>query len=555
MKYFLLIFFVFIFSPFYSQTKIIGGEEIDIKNAPWTVNMRIVNSAGVKILDRSGTVISENLVLTASHNLPDYEYDHLEVHAGSASEYAGQYHRVHRVISHPDRDITLLELSEPLNFGKNIQSIDYKSCADESLYAPGTKAVVYGWGRTVPDASAQSLRLRAVDVKIISHEEANVIYHASILSGNTIASIGDTATGMGGKGDSGGPLVVRDSQQNPVLAGITTHADTRPINVNSGLTIYSKVNPVIEWIDSCKCQIVGRDTVSPLGTSFEIVNMPPNMSAVEWTYSGLVEMNSTVNTIEVVSSEINRELNGYINATITTDLGMLTVKKALTIMPRIDIDIDIQYNEVTTKYEMIAKTVNIKTIADEDILKCKHVMDNAKLLGFIWNHNKEIAIGQEVVFDINPNPPITHSISVCKYDCDYTLRLDKTFVIQHYNNEFITVQNEPGTITVGNAYLSVDTDVDEKLQMTYSKNAMETSVSVNTSDVTVENPPENIVTTGKYKVALYSRKGLLLYSGKFDIKHGPLHINTSTFYPDIYILYIHNLEINNVTSRMLMIRP
>jgi hypothetical protein len=554
MKYFLSICFVFIFSQFYSQTKIIGGEEIDIKDAPWTANMRIVNSAGVKLFDRSGTVISENLVITASHNLPDYEYSHLEVHVGSASGYAGQYRRVHRVISHPDKDITLLELSEPLNFDKNIQSIDYKSCADESLYAPGTKAVVYGWGRTVPDAPAQSLKLKAVDVKIISHEEANVIYHASIFSGNTIASIGDTATGMGGKGDSGGPLIVRDCQQNPVLAGITTHADTRPINENSGVTIYGKVNPVIEWIDSCKCQIVGRDTVSPLGTSFEIVNMPPNVSSVEWTYSGLVEINSTENTTEVVSSEIDREINGYISATITTDLGTLTVKKALTIMPRIDIDIDIQYNEATTKYEMIAKTVNIKTIDDEDILKCKRVMDNAKLLGFVWSHNNEVAIGQEVIFDINPNPPITHSISVSKYDCDYTLRLDKTFVIQHHNNELITVQNEPGTITVGNTSLSVDTDVDEELQMTYSKNAMENSVSVNTSDVTVENPPKNIVSTGKYKVVLYSRKGSLLYSGNLDTEQGPLHINTSSFHPDIYILYIHNLEIDNVTSRMLMIR-
>jgi hypothetical protein len=199
MKYVLSIYFVLIFSPFYSQVRVIGGEEIDIKNAPWMANMRIINAAGVKLFDRSGIIISENLVLTASHNLPDYKYDHLEVHVGGASDFAGQYHRVHRVIPHPSKDIVLLELSEPLHFDKNIQPIDYKSCADESLYAPGTKAVVYGWGRTIPNVPAQSLRLRAADVKIITHEEANVIYHASILSNKTIVSIGDSTICMGGK--------------------------------------------------------------------------------------------------------------------------------------------------------------------------------------------------------------------------------------------------------------------------------------------------------------------------------------------------------------------
>jgi hypothetical protein len=553
MKHFLSICFVFIFVSLYSQTKIIGDKKIDIEDAPWTANIRIVNVAGIRLFDRSGIIISQNLVLTASHNMPNYEYDHLEVHVGGASEYSGQYHRVHKIISNPNNDITLLELSEPLKFDNCIQPIDYKSCEDESLYAPGTKAVIYGWGRTVPDLPPKSFSLSAADVKIISHEEANQIYGAPVVLDNTIVSIGETSIGMGGKGDSGGPLVVNDNQQKPVLAGVTIYADTRPISENSGLTIYSKVKPIIEWIDSHKCEIIGNDTVSSMGSSFEIANMPPEAKSVDWKYSGLIEMYSTTDRIDVISSEIDKEIKGYICATITTDLGTVTVNKALTIMPRIDIDIDIQYSELTKKYQMTAKTVNMEAIDEKDILKCKNIMDNIKLLGFFWTYNNDIAIGQEIVFDINPNPPITHTISVNKYDCDHAVKLKKTFIIRHNNNDFVTVYNEPGIITVGNAYLSIDVDTYEKLQMTYSKNSMENSVLLNTSNVKVKKTPEKMAIDGKYKVSLYSRNGTLLYSRDFDTQTGTLYINTSSLCPDIYILHICNLNSNEVISRMMTI--
>jgi hypothetical protein len=150
-----------------------------------------------------------------------------------------------------------------------------------------------------------------------------------------------------------------------------------------------------------------------------------------------------------------------------------------------------------------------------------------------------------------------HTIGVSKYDCDHTLSLEKTFIIQHRNNELVSVHNEPGVITVGNTSLPVadaDADVYEELQMTYTKNSIENSVSLNTSDVTIKNPLEKIATSGKYRVSLYSREGNLLYSRNFDTSKGPLHISTSSFYPDIYVLHIRNLDTNNVTSRMLTIK-
>jgi hypothetical protein len=553
MKCFMSICFILINSSLYSQTKIISGREINIEQAPWTTNLRVVNTAGVRLFERSGVIISRNLVLTASHNWPDYEYDHLELHVGGASDGIGQYHTVHRFIHHPNKDITLLELSEPLRFGKNIQAIDYRSCVDESLYTPGTDAIIYGWGRTVPDVPSQSLKLRAIDVQIISREDANIIYGAPVVGANTIVSVGKHTIGLGGKGDSGGPLIVLDSKQNPVLAGIAIYADTRNIVENSGLTVYSKVKPMLEWLDSYRCEIIGHDTVSSLGASFEIVNMPHDALAVEWTHSGLTEVNSTINCLDVLPSETDEETSGYVSAKITTAAGTVTVHKELTIMPRIDVDIHIRYNAVASKYEMVAKTVNMEAVDNNEILKCKNLTDNARIFGFVWTYDRNIAIGQEVVFDINPNPPKTHTISIRKYSCDNTVRLEKSFSIRNANNEFVTVYNEPGTISIEGAYLSLDVDDSERLQMTYTKSIGENSVLVNTSNVTFENPVPQIHESGRYRISLYSRTGHLLYSVNLDSRQTPLHINTSAYYSDIYVLHIHNLDTDKVISRMLII--
>jgi hypothetical protein len=393
----------------------------------------------------------------------------------------------------------------------------------------------------------------AVGVKIISREEANLIYGASVVSGNVIVSIGENTIGMAGKGDSGGPLVVLDRQQNPVLAGIAIYADTRNISENSGLTVYSKVSTMIKWLDSHQYEIVGVDTVPSLGTSFELVNMPDDATSVEWTYSGLTELSSTTNSIDVFPFETEREVEGYIRATITTDAGEVIVSKRLTIMPRIDVDINVRYNEITSKYEMYVKTVNMEAIDDNEILKCKDIMDETKLLGFIWTYNGDIAVGQEAVFDINPNPPQTHIVSVTKYNCDYTIKLEKSFFIHHTNNEFVVVYNEPGMISVGGVHLSLDVNNSEKLRITHKNNTIENSVILNTSHVTIENLYTKFVYAQNYQIALYSRTGNLLYSEYFDVGQDFLHINTSVFCTDIYILYIHNLDTDEIMSRMLIV--
>jgi hypothetical protein len=539
-----------IFSFASAQSKIIGGEEISNKDAPWTANIRVVTNSGSKLFDRSGVIISDHLILTAAHDFPNYDYDHLSVYVGGEFPDSDN-HWVHRYIKHPYLDLALLELSKPLAFTKEIQAIDYLSSEDETLYLPGTNAAVYGWGTTIPDdINYSTYELRSANVKLITVDEANAILVVNDIAPDKLVSKGENKICMAGKGDSGGPLVVWDNQQNPVLAGITIMADTRNISVNTGLTVYQKVKPAIEWIAENKCEILGSDVVHSSGMSFEIANMPPNVKSVDWIYSGLTEINSTMNYSEVVSSNIENETYGSISAMITTDAGSITLSKSLHILPRIDIDITIGFNKSASSYEMRVKAINMGTLDDDEKMKCKDIVDDNKILGFIWQYDDEIEIGPEAIFKIKDFFLNPLKISVSKYDCDYAIRLEKTFFINKNANEFVPVFNNPGVITVGGGELNVDTDVEEETMRLF-KSTLTHSSPVDTSPVKIEHPLHELrqsPKTARYKVTIYSRTGNMLYNKQFDNKYGPLHINTSDFSPDIYIIHIQNLDTKQIKT-------
>ena len=528
----------------FSQDKIVGGNKTDIEKIPWTANMRVVNTYGVRLLNRSAIIISENLVLTASHVWPNFSYDHLLVHVGGTCLDVGKYHKVHRVIKHPTLDLALLELETPLEFTEKVQPIDYKSSEDESLYDPGIRGIISGWGTTVPnDPSVTPLCVQSTKVEIISREEANEIFHMTVATDVTIASKGiDNKVTMAATGDSGGPIVVWDNkQQKYILAGVAKQADNRPIAANSSLTIYSMVKPAIGWIDSNKCEIVGRDTASSTVSYYEIKNMPPDVVSVKWLYSGLTEITADEHSTEVIPSGINSETSGLISALITTSKGQLTVSKKLHIKPRIDINAEIRYN-TKGKYELILKPLNMSSMDNWDKVKC--INDEQNVFGFVWTYNGTSAVGNEAVFDINPNSLAVHTVSVTKYNCESIIKLEKTFVVEKRNQEYIPVSNSWGNITIGGENLIVKAELfvsNSNVNFSYSKINSNHQLFVDTSPIKIdsETPETQYEDNSKYEAYLYSRTGQLVYKGYFKGKE-PLNINTSALLPDIYILNIQN---------------
>lgn len=560
MKYIILTYCIFFSSLLFSQnnSRVIGGDNADIEDLPWTTNMRIINSYGIRLFSRTAVVISENLILTAAHNWPDYGHENLLVHTESSCLDIGKFYKLHRVIKHPTLDLALLELATPIIFNNKVQPIDYESSIDESLYGTGTESIISGWGVTIPnDPNSAPLCLESAKVNVISKEEANSAFGYTIVTDKTLATRGKNGIKMGGKGDSGGPLVVWDNnQQKYILAGIAKEADVRELNSNTGITVYTKIKHAIDWINGNKCIISGPDEVSSTGALFEIINLPPDVQSVEWVYSGLKQVNATENYTEVVPSDINDIAEGTISAVIKTNSGTLTLSaKKLTIMPRADISAKITYNK--GKYELKVKTLNMGTLTQEDILKCKNINDLDKLLGFVWYFGNNIAIGNEAIFDINPNSSKPYDISVTKYDCDNTLTLNKIFTIEKKNNEYIPIYNSPGNIIIGGKNIEINTDikVSESLKMIYTKNSNPDSeyvLSLDTSPVSVE-IPENITIFSDYEIKIYSRLGALMYSGKFNTDEKILNINTSSYPPDIYILKIHNLTTHTINTQKIII--
>lgn len=558
MKYVLLTYCIFFSSLVFAQSRIIGGAKTEIDDAPWTANMRIVNTYGVRLLNRSAVVISENLVLTAYHNWPTYDYSYLLVHVGGSCLDIGKYNKVHRFIKHPTLDLVLLELSTPIEFSEKIQPIDYKSPTVETLYKPGKSGFISGWGATVPDdPSSTPMCLESVDVTFVERSVANGILGYTAADENTITTLHKDPLKMAGRGDSGGPIAVWDNQQGKyILAGIAKMADVRAASSNSGITVYTKVNLAIDWINANKCELTGPSVIPSEGATFEIENLPPGTTSVEWKLSGLIKVTSTNAYIDVVPENIDAVTKGSISAVITTSEGTLTLPvKQLDIQPRADISASIVY--ANNKYQLKVKAINMGELTQEDIVKCKNISDYDQLFGFVWSYNGEIAIGSEAFFNITPNTSKTYTVTLVKYDCESTTKLEKTFTLEKKNNEYVPVSNTKGNITLGgnDMFVMSDLSVGKNINMLFSKSTpvAEFQASLYTSPINIESVKWASEDSFIYNITIYSRSGSLMYSGKFDSENKTHQINTSTFPSGIYILNIQNITFQTTKSHNIII--
>jgi hypothetical protein len=500
-------------------SSVIGGDNVDITEVPWTACLRVVNESGVSLSNRSAIILSRNYILTANHNWPA-QYKSLEVHVGGTYSNTGEYRTVVRCIFHPELDMALLELSEPLNYSSRVKAVDYESAESESLYKPGTLAKISGWGTTSTDGN-MATRVKAADVRVISKEEAAKQYGMYVPQ-NTIITVGDQKTGLAGKGDSGGPLVVwNDSLQAYSLVGVIRMADTR-VNDNSGLTGSETVKPAIPWINSSMCMLAGASEVPSTGANYRISNPPPDVVSVEWSYSGVTEICSDNAHAEIISSDYANAATGYISATITTKTGKLKLIKELEIQPRIDISLEIRYNAQRSRYELAMNVANRKPSAT-----CA------------WNYNGHTATDDEATFEINPKSSMMHKIYV-KYTADTVeYYLDKIFSIE--KDLQIPVLCQSGNLIIGftdyaDSFVASAT---QQVKIQYTDEHRQHSVSFDTSPVIMDDVQIPVSNELNCDIKLYSYSGKLLYSQSVR-NEKVLTVNTSSYLPSIYLLNIYN---------------
>ncbi|XP_069484631.1 ovochymase-1 [Ambystoma mexicanum] len=211
--------------------RIIGGVNAVKGEQPWLVSLKR------DIAFCGGSIIKEDLVVTASHCLVDLTPSELLELIVVAGEYDAfveegieQTTSVARVELHPqyntrgnfNNDIALLYLATPLQFGKYVQPICLPHPDD--YFAVGTLCSVTGWGLT-SEGGKMSAKQQIVKLPIIDQAMCNYA-----LTSQDITSIDDTCLcagfPSGGRdacqGDSGGPLACKVSSGSWVLVGVVS---------------------------------------------------------------------------------------------------------------------------------------------------------------------------------------------------------------------------------------------------------------------------------------------------------------------------------------------
>jgi transmembrane serine protease 9 len=196
-----------------------------------------------------GSFVAPDWVITAAHCAYGTAADKIQVLGGTNSlSKGGLLHFVDRVVVHEkydrdtqDYDVALLHLGSRFT-GKTIPLLTTAEAG--RLAAPGTLAIVAGWGLTDENGEVSNI-LRHVTVELVSRQICNGIasYSGSISELQVCAGFP-----QGGKdscqGDSGGPLMVSDGSRY-VQAGIVSFGEGcgRPNKYG----VYTNVAAIQPW--------------------------------------------------------------------------------------------------------------------------------------------------------------------------------------------------------------------------------------------------------------------------------------------------------------------
>ncbi|MEV6023031.1 trypsin-like serine protease [Streptomyces sp. NPDC052036] len=242
------------------QPQIIGGQPASFSSAPWMVQLWYSDPTTGDGFFCGGTLVAPTKVLTAAHCVAGYDWaDNGVVVSGSAelptfdssgnvtSMNGGTANGVLRQWSHPsfnlaavNNDVAVLTLDKPVA-GK---TLPITSATDTTSYTAGTKATVYGWGRTSSTNNNISQMLQTATVPIDADSTCTSYYGSDFVSGHmtcagTPATGSDSGTVATCNGDSGGPLVVGGRIVGVVSWGVQDCVAQGSYSVFSKVSIYA----------------------------------------------------------------------------------------------------------------------------------------------------------------------------------------------------------------------------------------------------------------------------------------------------------------------------
>lgn len=241
MEHLTLISFIIIVSQVFSvksensTAKIVGGHEIDIRQAPYQVSLlyRNYHICG-------GAILSKNRVVTAAHCLENKDFQLMTIRSGSSYlKFGGKLTRVLWMEQHPkysketsDYDVGMISLSMQLIFTDSVKPIFLSTAKD---LVPDTRVRVTGWGRS-SEGGQLSAKLQAVDLLILNDELCSRVYPFTTRMICVGLRFKDSC-----QGDSGGPLIYNGNLYGIVSFGYGCARPNYP-------GVYTRISSISEWI-------------------------------------------------------------------------------------------------------------------------------------------------------------------------------------------------------------------------------------------------------------------------------------------------------------------
>ncbi|XP_058116972.1 trypsin delta-like [Anopheles ziemanni] len=214
------------------QGRILGGVDADIANYPYQLSLRRVShSCGA-------SVIAARWALSAAHcTFPVPPVTQITLQGGSSDRtQGGVVFQVEEIINHPNyddwnlmNDVCVLRTATDLT-GVNIAPIALDPASAE--HAPGSRAVLSGWGLSSRQPDVLPVILQRVDIPIVSQAECINGWPTGWVTDDMICASEPGRDAC--NGDSGGPLVVGGQQ-----IGIVSWGDALCVGTNPG--VYARV--------------------------------------------------------------------------------------------------------------------------------------------------------------------------------------------------------------------------------------------------------------------------------------------------------------------------
>ncbi|MGM1065282.1 S1 family peptidase [Saccharothrix sp. Mg75] len=187
--------------------RVVGGERVSIEENPWVVYL--TDSSGFQFC--GGTLVAPTKVVTAAHCTAGRTTRNTRVVVGREDKNGDEgvvVRLAERPWVHPDYatadqgdDIAVLTLRDAVEQ----EPLPLAGPGDSALYAEGSRARVFGWGRT-SEQGPVSRYLLAATVPVMSDEDCSAAYFQYDPAEMTCAGFPEGGVDTC-QGDSGGPMV------------------------------------------------------------------------------------------------------------------------------------------------------------------------------------------------------------------------------------------------------------------------------------------------------------------------------------------------------------